>query len=90
MLLRDGIMSQNEFPGLPEQAGNLYDLFQKITKDAVVGNDLFVSEFEQQRRYDMCQVCEHFSHAKKRCQKCGCFMSAKVKFKSASCPVNKW
>jgi len=90
MLLRDGIMSQNEFPGLPEQAGNLYDLFQKITKDVIDGDSVFVGEFEQQRRYDMCQVCEHFSHAKKRCQKCGCFMSAKVKFKSASCPVNKW
>jgi len=83
-------MSQEEFPSLPQQAGNLYDLFQKMAKDAVIGNDLFVSEFESQRRYDMCQVCEHFEPKSQRCQKCGCFMSAKVKLKSADCPVKKW
>ena len=84
-------MSQkDEFPSLPEQAGNLYDLFQKMAKDAIDGDSVFVDEFEQQRRYDMCQVCEHFASSAKRCKKCGCFMKAKVKLKSASCPVKKW
>ena len=78
------------FPSLGEQGKNLSDLVKKIMKDAVEGEELFASEFEQQRRFDICQVCEHFVSGPKRCRKCGCFMKNKVVFKSSSCPVNKW
>ena len=82
--------NKEEFPSLPEQGKNIADLLAKAIRDAVDGNELFASEFEQQRRYDICQVCEFFHTEQKRCKKCGCFLQNKVTFKSASCPIHKW
>lgn len=96
MSLLDGSMShpdsknENKFPSLGEQGKNLSELVQKIMSDVAEGQDLFASEFEQQRRYDMCQVCEHFVSSSKRCTKCGCFMKNKVVFNSSECPIGKW
>ena len=93
MLLRDGFMSHqdsNDFPSLGEQGKNLTELVRKMMADVANGEDLFVSDFEQQRRFDMCQVCEHFVSGQKRCKKCGCFMKNKVVFKASECPVGKW
>lgn len=85
-------MSENkeQFPSLSEQGKNLMDLIGQIASDGVIGKQIFASEFEQQRRYDICQVCEHFESRAKRCKKCGCFMKNKVTFQSAECPIKKW
>jgi predicted Zn-ribbon and HTH transcriptional regulator len=94
MLLLDGFMShqesKNEFPSFGEQGKNLTELVRKMMDDVAKGENLFVDDFEQQRRYDMCQVCEHFVSGPKRCKKCGCFMKNKVVFKASQCPVGKW
>jgi recombinational DNA repair protein RecR len=82
--------NKEEFPSLPEQGKNIADLLAKAIRDAVEGNELFASEFEQQRRYNICEVCEHFSERQQRCKLCGCFLKNKVTFKSASCPIQKW
>ena len=82
--------NDNQFPSLGEQGKNLSELVQKIISDASEGQDLFASEFEQQRRYDICQVCEYFVSRSNRCFKCGCFMKTKVTFNASECPVNKW
>ena len=49
--------NKEEFPSLPEQGKNIADLLAKAIRDAVEGNELFASEFEQQRRYD--QICDY-------------------------------
>lgn len=81
---------KEEFPSLPEQGKNLMDLIGKIASDGALGKGVFASEFEQQRRYNICEVCEYFHPKAERCKKCGCYMKNKVTFQSASCPVNKW
>ena len=80
----------NEYPSWMQQSKNLAELTQKILKDVVDGDVLFVHEFEKERRYDICQACEYFDSKRKRCKKCGCYMVTKVTFKSSECPVNKW
>lgn len=81
---------KEEFPSLPEQGKNLMDLIGKIVSDGALGNGVFTSEFEQQRRYNICEVCEYFHAKSERCKQCGCYMKNKVTFQSASCPVKKW
>ena len=41
-------------------------------------------------RWDFCKTCPYLTKVTKRCQHCGCFMKAKVKFKKASCPIGIW
>lgn len=44
----------------------------------------------RQERLKKCMSCEHLKQPKNRCGKCGCFVSAKVLFQSAKCPIKKW
>ena len=81
---------KEEFPSLPEQGKSLMDLIGQITSDGIMGKQVFASDFEQQRRYNICEVCEYFELKSQRCKKCGCYMKNKVTFQSASCPVKKW
>ena len=78
------------YPSWLTQAQNLQELTSKILSDVVDGDDLFATDFEQQRRMDMCQVCEFYDKSKHRCTKCGCYMKYKVTFKSSECPIDKW
>jgi hypothetical protein len=41
-------------------------------------------------RYSICQVCPELIKLTKQCKKCGCFMAAKTKLLSATCPLSKW
>jgi|TARA_Y100000310_G_scaffold7847_1_gene8519 hypothetical protein len=43
----------------------------------------------ENKRWDHCSNCT-FLTEKNRCNKCGCFMKAKIKFKKASCPIGIW
>ena len=39
-------------------------------------------------RMTLCRVCEHFKAP--FCAKCGCFMMAKARMATATCPDGKW
>ena len=41
-------------------------------------------------RYEMCKACPEFINITKQCKKCGCFMAAKTRLESATCPIGKW
>jgi hypothetical protein len=41
-------------------------------------------------RLTICNECEHLRKSVMQCNKCGCFMTAKVRFPSSSCPIGKW
>lgn len=45
---------------------------------------------EAERRYNICQSCEHFYDLTKQCKQCGCFMFAKTKLNAAKCPLGRW
>lgn len=40
-------------------------------------------------RMKICVSCPFFT-PKRRCQKCGCFMPAKVRTEKAKCPIGRW
>ncbi len=42
------------------------------------------------RRLNICHDCNHWDARFRRCQKCGCFTSAKARLPQAKCPINKW
>jgi hypothetical protein len=50
----------------------------------------FTTKETQQSRMETCEKCPHLTVATKRCKLCGCFVAAKVMFKTAKCPANRW
>ena len=82
--------NSDQFPSFSEQAKNTGLLIADVIKDAIQNHQIFASDLEKKRRYDLCQACEHFQSDEKRCKKCGCYMEHKVTFTAAQCPVNKW
>lgn len=79
-----------DFPSLPEQSKNFTRLIADSIRRAIENDEIFSSDLEKKRRYDICQACEFFEAQSKRCEKCGCFMEYKVGITAAQCPVNKW
>jgi hypothetical protein len=41
-------------------------------------------------RQSVCNSCEHLDKKFNRCKICGCFMWAKTRVVSMTCPLNKW
>lgn len=58
--------------------------------DVVNPNMERVSDEQQLQRLEICRGCEHLIKLTTQCKKCGCFMTAKTKLASASCPIGKW
>ena len=81
---------KKDMPGLAEQGRNLVDLMKDVGGDIFAGQNIFVEQLEQQRRYDICQACPSFEHSRKRCRECGCFMMNKTALRAAKCPLKKW
>ncbi len=73
-----------------QQAKNMTDLLAKQVMEMIDSGELFASDFEQQRRMDICIACEHYTRIRKRCKACGCFLEHKVKFTASECPIKKW
>ena len=65
------------------------NLKSKIEKAAHKTLDL-VDVTESNNRMSICSSCPHMIKATVQCAKCGCFMKAKTKLKSAKCPIGKW
>jgi hypothetical protein len=50
----------------------------------------YADEDAAKQRYAICLECPELISVTKQCKKCGCFMVAKTKLKTASCPMSKW
>ena len=61
-----------------------------IAANAAKGVDQSVPEAVAKQRQDICNGCEFRFEATNQCKKCGCFLSAKTKFKQEECPLKKW
>jgi hypothetical protein len=81
---------EQQYPSIPDQAKNIVNLVQDAITDVLKGNQLFVSEEEQNRRMGICNQCEYFSQEDIRCKQCGCFLKQKVSFTASKCPINRW
>jgi hypothetical protein len=56
----------------------------------LLNKDNYVEEEVANNRYSLCLECPELIELTKQCKKCGCFMAAKTKLKSATCPLGKW
>ena len=50
----------------------------------------FATKEQAKERYDICKECDHFVNLTKQCNDCWCFLPAKVRKYTASCPKGKW
>ena len=79
MSLQDGSMSQSndeqQYPSITQQGRNLVKLMQDVGANALQGQEMFVEPFEKQRRYDICQACEHFDRMRKGVENVGVFFN---------------
>ena len=57
---------------------------------AVVSGEQPVDDATKSARLAVCEGCEFFIAADRRCQKCGCWMELKAGFRTANCPEGKW
>lgn len=57
---------------------------------AILSGSPRISEEQAIERMNICKQCEFFVQNSQRCRKCGCFLQAKVLFRSQSCPIGKW
>jgi hypothetical protein len=70
--------------------------FMKTNKEVPLPEDLEQNqearntEQEKEQRYSLCEKCEFFHAATKRCQKCGCYLKWKTDWLSQKCPIGKW
>ena len=77
-------------PSLLERASN----FAKAAAAHVAAGAPQASDAERERRFAICQGCEHFDG--KACMKCGCPVvrekrfASKLSWADAKCPVGKW
>jgi hypothetical protein len=63
-----------------------------VSKGALEGKDIFVSDLDAQKRMDICKGCPFLKDfvGQPQCEKCGCFMVAKSKLTESTCPEGKW
>lgn len=57
---------------------------------AAIAGEPPVDAPEKSRRLNICEGCDFFATADRRCSKCGCWMDGKAGFRSAVCPEGKW
>lgn len=77
----------DKFPSISEQGKNIIKTVFDVVSQPT---DMFAPEEKQVERMSVCKECEYYSKRQNRCKQCGCFLTVKVKFNSATCPVGKW
>ena len=76
-------------PSLTTMAGNLVGAVAKEAAAIAAGAPAATDE-DIEARMVICRTCEFYIQDKERCSKCGCFMRAKSRLRSAKCPEGKW
>lgn len=54
---------------------------------------MFTSSDKGKERLDICMKCPYLKNREsmnRKCSRCGCYMTAKVKIANARCPLGKW
>jgi len=79
-----------KYPALSTQVKNFGKAMFRSAVATVSGEQVVVSNEEQQRRIGLCKQCEFYDAKQKRCRKCGCIARYKAKLKTEHCPLNVW
>ena len=73
------------FPPISQQTKNFIESMKDyVEKPGIVEQDQYT------RRRGICDGCEYLDPRQNRCTKCGCLLMAKLRAKSARCPIGKW
>ena len=75
---------------LLQKLKGLSDTVTDSIGDMAKGRPIFCESTVTNSRLQLCNSCPHFVKSTSQCKKCGCFMSAKTRLKSATCPIGKW
>lgn len=85
-----------KLPSAEQQARNALGAAARVMGAVITGGRLQRSHEEVQAILKICQgdesapQCEQWRPDKKRCYKCGCYMSFKAKVATEKCPLGKW
>jgi len=75
-------------PGLLKRAGSLAKAIGSETKAIVQGQPNLTAQ-QVAARLAVCASCDQL-RSNRACAKCGCFVDAKARFRSQTCPLRKW
>ena len=78
--------AEPEYPPLLVQAAN----YAASTIAHVAAGMPKADDDEVRRRLAICEACESYDAAKKRCTACGCPVRRKSKRADSECPLHKW
>lgn len=83
-----GIARQPATPGLLKRAGSLVKAIGSETKAVVQGQPTLTAQ-QVTARLGICGSCDQL-RSNRTCGMCGCFVDAKARFRSQTCPLRKW
>ena len=70
---------------------------QELPRQVASQPDLSKDNFPEQlkaieayERLQICQECDKYIKLAKICRECKCFMPLKTRFRSSTCPLEKW
>jgi hypothetical protein len=63
---------------------------RKVVVAAATGSKVFVGPEIAAKRVDTCHRCPHFKPKTRQCGLCLCFVDAKSKLATESCPDHRW
>lgn len=88
-------MPAKKMPPWTTQVSNAAGAVARVVKAVSEGNKPLASDAAKNHRLAICDDCPFSSPDEKpvmrrRCSKCGCFVSKKVALTTEKCPVGKW
>lgn len=80
------------YPGTATMVGNVLAAAGRVVAAAAAGRPVRVSNAEQARRLAICEGCDQFVAADRRCLLCGCVARLKSRLATEHCPLPepKW
>ena len=82
-------MSDRTLPSITSQLASAAAAAGSAMRAAVAGQPVWAGEQLRARRLAECDACPNV-RSDWRCSQCGCYLPAKVKLATESCPVGRW
>jgi len=77
-----------KMPSVVQQVKNLAESVSNVAQAAFEGEKVIASEETVGSRLEICGACDRLDGG--RCFECGCFVGAKARLETESCPLSKW
>ena len=77
----------------PPKPPNVFKMMKSFGKDLskyVMAGAPNCSKEDYKERLLTCDACPHLMRNVMRCGKCGCLVEHKAKWRTTTCPINKW